>query len=61
MKPETLKSIQETILSTEKLLREMAEDIAKAKKAGYDVTEQEKIYRENLTKLSLIKSVYIPS
>ena len=59
MRPETLKQIQESIKKAEEKLKELAEDIEKAKRAGIDVSESEKLYRELLRKVTLLKGVYM--
>jgi hypothetical protein len=59
MKPEVLKSIQQSIIDNEKFLAEMREDIIKARKGGIDVSDSEKAYSELVKKVALLKSAYL--
>ena len=59
MNPETLAAIKKNIAESEKALSTLREDINKAKKAGLDVADQEKIYLDLSKKLSLLKTAYL--
>jgi hypothetical protein len=59
MKPETLAEIKKNITEADKRLTELKDDLAKAEKAGLDVTERKKDFTDLLKKVSLLKATYL--
>jgi len=59
MRPETLEIIKKNIKVAEDRLKELTADIEKARRAGIDVSELEKTYRELVRRVTLLKSVYL--
>lgn len=59
MTPETLAAIKKTVTESESKLKEMREDINKAKKAGIDVTENEKTYNDLNKKVGQLRAAYL--
>lgn len=60
MEEETLEAIKKNLEVGERQLKILAEDISKARKAGIDVTEQEKRYNELSRRLATMRAVYLP-
>jgi len=59
MTPETLAQIKKNITESEKKLSELRDDISKARKAGIDVAEQEKVYNDLAKRVGLLKAAYL--
>jgi|Deesub1362A_J573_1020465.scaffolds.fasta_scaffold15337_2 Zn-dependent oligopeptidase len=55
---ETLEKIREAIRKTEEIIKDLEPDIADARRAGIDVTEQVKRLRQLQAKLAGLKAVY---
>jgi hypothetical protein len=59
MDPKVLEEVQKGIQKAEEDLKRLSRDIADAKAAGIDTTEMEKNYADLLTKIMMLKRVYM--